>query len=137
MGKYSKYQRKSPPRKQMNPLWRGIGCLLMLIVPAISYGVSFVFLQEAKRRGLVPPELLGYFHFPDWIWGVPFLNTIAQFLGSLKDVWAMLIFFVVILFILSGLVSLIYSMVYQIVGPARYTELDAPPSKSKTKVYKR
>lgn len=137
MGKYSKYQRKSLPRKGMNPIWRGIGCLLMLIVPAISYGIGYAFLQEAKRRNLVPPGLLGYFQFPDWVWGVPVLNSITRFLGGLQDVWAILIFFFVTLFILTGLVSLIYSMIYQFIGPARYTEFDAPPSKRKTKEYKR
>lgn len=138
MAKYSKYQRKSAPRRQMSPAWRGIGCLLMIIVPAISYGIGYAFLQEAKRRNLVPPDLLGYFHFPDWIWNIPFLNTIAGFLGSLKDVWATLIFFFVTLFIMAGLVSLIWSFIYQTFGPPRYTELDAVPDKHrKAKEYKR
>ncbi|MBI4732244.1 MAG: hypothetical protein HY781_09010 [Chloroflexi bacterium] len=137
MTKYSKYQRKSPPRKVMNPLWRGVGCLLMLIVPAMAYGIGYAFLQEAKRRALVPPGLLGYIHFPDWVWGKPVLDPLARFFGGLQDVWAMLIFFLATLFILTGLVSLIYSMVYQFVGPPRYTELDAPPSGRKTKEYKR
>lgn len=137
MGKYSKYQRKSKPRKVMSPLWRGIGCVLMLVVPAISYGLGYVFLQEAKRRNWVPPEMLGHFQFPEWAWGVPFLTTIIRFLASLKDFWAMLTFFLVTLFILSGLVSLIYSAVYQMVGPSRYTDLDAPPTNRKVKEYKR
>jgi hypothetical protein len=137
MTKYSKYQRKSPPSKPLNPIWRGIGCLLMVFVPAISYGIGYAFLQEFKRRGLVPTELLGYIQFPEWVWGVPFLNTIARFLGSLKDLWGMLVFFFATLFILSGLVSLIYSAIYQFVGPPRYTDLDAPPPKRKTKEYKR
>jgi hypothetical protein len=109
----------------------------MIIVPIISYFLSHVFLQAAKDRSLVPPELLGYFHFPDWIWGIPFLNTIAAFLASLKDVWATLIFFFVTLFILAGLISLVYSAIYQQIGPPRYSELDAIPSKRKTKEYKR
>lgn len=137
MGKYSNYQRKPQLRKAMNPIWRGIGCLLMLIVPAMSYGLGYVFLQEAKRRGLVPLGLLGHFQFPDWVWATPTLYTIARFLSSFQDVWAKLIFFFAILFILSGLVSLIYSMIYQFVGPARYTDVDAPPAKRKTKEYKR
>jgi hypothetical protein len=137
MGKYSKYQRKTITRREMNPIWRGVGCILIFIIPAISYGIGYAFLQEAKRRNLVPPGLLGHIHFPDWVWGVPALNTIARFFGGLNDVWAMLIFFFAILFILIGLVSLIYSMIYQLVGPARYTDVDAPPVKRKTKEYKR
>lgn len=136
MAKFEKYRRKSPPKKEISPLWRGIGCILMLIVPVISYGIAYVFLQEAKTLGWVPPELLGRIKFPDWMYGVPFLDTIARFFGSLKDLWAMLIFFFVTLFILSGLISLVYSALYQLVGPPRYNELDAPPTR-RGKEYKR
>ena len=31
------YRKKRP---QMNPIWRGIGCLLVVIVPLISYGLT-------------------------------------------------------------------------------------------------
>ncbi len=137
MAKYEKYRRKSPPKKEMSPLWRGIGCILMLIVPAISYGIAYVFLQEAKALGWVPPELLGHIKFPDWVFGVPFLDTMARFFGSLKDPWAMLIFFFATLFILSGLISLVYSAFHQLLGPPRYTDLDAPPPREKSKEYKR
>lgn len=137
MAKFEKYRRKSPPKKEISPLWRGIGCILMIVVPAISYVVAHAFLQEAKALGWVPPELLGRIQFPDWMFGVPFLDTIARFFGSLKDPWAMLIFFFVTLFILSGLISLVYSALYQTLGPSRYTELDAPPSRDKGKEYKR
>lgn len=137
MAKYSKYLRKTKPRKVMNPLWRGIGCLLMVIVPAISYWLANVILQEAKGMGFIPQELLGYLHFPDWAWEVPVLSTILPVFAGLRDVWAFLIFFAVIVLLISGLVSLLYSAGYQMVGPARYSELDSPPEKRKAKEYKR
>jgi hypothetical protein len=137
MSKYSKYQRKSPPGKQTHPVWRGIGCLLILFVPMISYGIGYLLLQEAKRLSIVPFQLLGYIHFPEWVIGVPFLSTMARFLGGFKDLGAKLVFFLVTLFILAGLVSLIYSAIYQAIGPSRYTELDAPPTGKKSKEYKR
>lgn len=137
MAKFEKYRRKSPPKKEISPLWRGIGCILMLVVPAISYVIAYAFLQEAKNRGWVPLDLLGRIKFPDWMYGVPFLDTMARFFGSLKDPWAMLIFFFVTLFILSGLISLVYSAFYQLLGPPRYKELDAPPASRKGKEYKR
>jgi hypothetical protein len=137
MTKYDKYRRKAAPRRKMNPMWRGVGCLLMIVVPAISYVIGRAFLEAAKNRNLIPPGLLGHIQFPDWVWGVPFLETTARFIGSLNDPLAMLIFFFVTLLILSGLVSMIYSMIYQVIGPPRYTELDAVPSKHKAKEYKR
>jgi hypothetical protein len=137
MTKYSKYQRKSTPRRQMSPVWRGIGCLMIIIVPILSYIISHALLQEAKRLNLVPPGLLGYIHFPSWVVGVPVLDFLARFFSSLKDLGGNIIFFVVVLFILTGLVSLIWSMIYQVIGPPRYTEVDAPPSRVKAKEYKR
>jgi hypothetical protein len=137
MTKYDRYRHKSPPRPRMSPIWRGIGCLLMLVVPAISFAIGYAFLQAAKSRNLIPPEILGYPKFPEWVLKVPFLATLAQFIGSLKDPVAMLIFFLVTLLLLSGLVSMVYSMIYQTMGPPRYTELDSPPEKRKAKEYKR
>jgi hypothetical protein len=137
MAKYEKYRRKSPPKQEMSPLWRGIGCILMLVVPAISYLIAYAFLQEAKNLGWVPQELLGRIKFPEWMFGVPFLDTIARFFGSLKDPWAMLIFFFATLFILSGLISLVYSAFYQLLGPPRYSDKDAPPPRWKGKETKR
>ena len=137
MGRYTRYQRQPLVRKRMNPIWRGIGCLLMIIVPVLSYWIGYFLLQQAKNRNLVPPGLLGKIHFPEWVLHTPALLTIANFISSLHDVWAMLIFFFVILTILAGLVSLIYSLVYQSVGPSRYTDVDAPPEKRKPKVYTR
>lgn len=137
MAKYEKYRRSPPPRRKMSPIWRGIGCLLMIIVPALSYLIGYAFLQAAKNRGLIPASLLGYPKFPDWVYGTRVLNTAAGFISNLKDPLAMLIFFFATLFLLSGLISLIYSAIYQTIGPPRYTELDALPSKHKTKEYKR
>ncbi len=137
MGKYSKYQRKSPPRREMSPIWRGIGCLLIIIVPAVAYGLTYLVLQETKRLNWVPAELLGYIQFPKWVWGLPVLDPVARFLGSLQDVWAFLILYIVLLLILIGLISLAYSLIYKIIGPPRYSELDAPPANKKAKDYTR
>lgn len=137
MTKYDKYRRPRRTRKKMSPIWRGVGCLLMITVPIISYVVGHALLQAAKSGGLIPPEILGYPKFPEWVYGVPFLDTLARFIGSLKDPLAMLLFFFATLLLLSGLISLIYSAIYQVLGPPRYTELDAEPSRHKAKEYKR
>ena len=137
MSKYMKYHRKSKPKKQVPPLWRGIGCIMMLAVPILSYVVGYAFLQEAKRRHWVPPELLGYYQFPDWVWDIPILETVVRFLSNIKDGTAMVIFFFVTFLLLTGLVSFLYTVFYQLVGPARYSELDAPPASRRTREYKR
>jgi len=109
----------------------------MVTIPTISYFLAYIFLQEAKARELVPPGLLGYIQFPDWVWKVPFLSSLLAFIAQLKDVWAMLVFFLAILLLITGLVTLVYTSVYQLLGPPRYSELDAPPEKRKVREYKR
>lgn len=138
MAKYAKYQKQSPPRKkEMSPIWRGIGCLLMIVVPILSYYIGLALLQAAKQRSLVPDYLLARIELPAFAWNLPVLGPLARFLYSLQDPWATLLFFLVTLFLLSGLISLVYSALYEMFGPPRYGELDAPPPRVKTKEYKR
>jgi hypothetical protein len=137
MGKYAKYQRKPRVKKGMNPIWRGIGCILLAVVPVIAYGLMLVFVPLVIATGKVPYKLLGHIIFPEWVFKVPTVGTIASYISSIENLWTNLIIFFVILLILTGVSSLLYSMVYSLVGPARYSELDAPPSKHKGKVYTR
>lgn len=137
MAKYSKFQRKSEAKPEMAPIWRGIGCILIIIVPLMSYGLTALLSPVLAGSGLVPPELMGKIELPTWALRTPALNEITSFIGGISDLWLKLIVFFIILLLMVSITSLIYSMVFQVVGPPRYTELDAPPSRRKVKVYKR
>jgi len=137
MAKYSKYVPQKRIRKIRNPLWRGIGCLLMIAVPAISYWIALYLLRLAKVYEYVPAVLLGHFQIPEWSRNIPAIASLFIFISSFEDFWAKIIFFLVTLLLLSGLISLAYSVMYQIFGPARYSELDSPPENRKAKEYKR
>jgi uncharacterized membrane protein YuzA (DUF378 family) len=137
MGKYAKYQRKAPVKRGLHPIWRGIGCILIIVVPLIAYGLMVLVVPSIIATGKVPYQLLGYVHFPIWVFKVRILADIAIFIGSINHLWLNIITFFVIVLILTGVASLLYAMFYSLVGPARYSALDAPPSKYKAKVYKR
>jgi hypothetical protein len=138
MGKYLKYEQKSQKKnKEMNPVWRGIGCILILLVPAMSYGLMLVFVPPIIATGMIPWELLGYVHFPVGLLSWPVLGPLLLFIGSINNLWINLIGFFVFLVVLSGTFSLLYSLVWQYAGPPRYTLLDVPPSDHKGKSYKR
>ena len=137
MAKYRKYERKSAPKPGTNPLWRGVGCILIVVVPLISYGLMTVVNPLLMASGLVPVEITGYVKFPDWSLRSPFLSGITSFIGGIDNLWLKLIVFFVILLLLTTISSMVYSMIYQLVGPPRYSERDAPPSKQKAKAYKR
>jgi hypothetical protein len=137
MAKYAKYQRPLKPKKLMNPLWRGIGCILIVVVPLLAFGLTVLFVQPIIATGLVPNQLLGYVHFPEWVFRYPMLSDTSTFISSLKDLWLNLIIFFVMVLILTSVSSLLYTVVYSIVGPSPYTDVDAPPSKYKPKKYTR
>jgi hypothetical protein len=138
MAKYAKYQRKTNRAQQnMNPIWRGIGCILIVIVPVMSYALAMLVIPPIHETGLLPRELFTHLTFPDWAYQTPVVSLIATFLSGVDNVWALLLFFLIFLLILSGLFSMVYAGIYQSVGPSRYTALDAPPSKYKGKRYTR
>lgn len=121
----------------MNPIWRGIGCILIIVVPLMAYGLMLVFVPPIIATGKVPNQLLGYVHFPAWAFKVPIVASIASFISSINNLWINIITFFVMLMILTTVASLLYSMIYTVVGPPRYSAQDAPPPKYKPKVYKR
>jgi hypothetical protein len=137
MGKYSKFQRKSPAKKGLHPIWRGIGCIFIIVVPLLAYGLMLVFVPPIIATGKVPPQLLGYVHFPDWAFRYRAISGIATFISSLNNLGVNIVTFFVMLLILTAVASLLYSMIYSVVGPARYSQVDAPPSKYKAKKYTR
>jgi hypothetical protein len=137
MGKYAKYQRKSVEKRGMNPIWRGIGCILIIIVPLMAFGLMVVFTPSIISTGKVPYQLLGHVHFPDWAFKLRITADIASYISSIDNLWMNIITFFVMLLILTAVTSLLYSMIYTLVGPARYSAQDAPPPKYKGKKYTR
>lgn len=139
MSKYRTYQRKAPPpQREPHPIWRGIGCLIMLVVPVLSFGISTILIQLAPSMGIqLPVELLGRPFMPEYMFVVPGLVGIINWLGSIDNLYALLLGTFIIGVLLSAVLALIYAFVYRIVGPPRYTELDAPVENIKVKRYKR
>lgn len=139
MAKHRSYERKLPPRsKEPHPVWRGIGCLIMLIVPALSLGLSMILVQAAPALGIsLPPGLLGRPVMPDFLFMVPGLVPILYWIQSLNNLYAILVGMFTITILLAGLIALLYAFAYRVVGPPRYSGVDAPPPNVKVKKYKR
>ncbi|MGD0877299.1 MAG: hypothetical protein ABSA01_04015 [Anaerolineales bacterium] len=137
MGRYSLFHYPPKKKPEANPLWRGVGCIIMVALPLISLGLTILSIPKLIATGLVPYQLLGRVTFPIWVIRTPFLNSIAFFIRSIDNLWLGLLAFVVILVLISGVSSIIYVSVLQVIGPPRYTELDAPPTGYKPKPYKR
>ena len=137
MSSYNKYQHKSKERQGLNPIWRGIGCILLVVVPLLSFGLTVILIPFLVATGYVPLELLGRVNFPNWVYRAPVLSIIASLIHGINNLWLGVVVFFVVLLLLTGIFSLIYVTIMQFLGPPRYSEKDAPPSRYKAKEYKR
>ncbi len=140
MSKYQTYARKSrPPRRnEPHPIWRGIGCVIILFVPVLSYILSTIAVDYALKSGIqIPAGLLGSPVMPDWLFVVPGLVGFLNWIESQYNLYAYLLMALFFAVALGGVMSLVYAILYRIAGPPRYTELDAPPPSVKTKKYTR
>lgn len=122
-----------------HPIWRGIGCITIIMIPLISYGLAMAFVDIGKKAGWpIPYQLLGTPQFPDWAWKISSLSPLVRSLSTVPDLYANLFISVVFMVILGGLSSFAYALVYRFIGPSRYGPQDAPPPKgTKLKRYKR
>ena len=137
MGRYRETVKQKQKATGPPPIWRGIGCMLIFLVPVISYAAADVSMPFFLNRGLVPRELLFTPQAPDWLQISPALVQVFNFLFRRYGILATLgLTFIYIIFI-TGILSVIYALLYRMTAPSRYGPMDAPPPRIKIKKYKR
>jgi len=139
MGRHSTRakEKESVVRNTVNPYMRGIGCLLMLIVPVFSYGVGYYLADQHIGIGLLPTEWYGFITVPPALANFRGLSFIANFLATQPHFMATLAFTVVTIVVVGGIVSIIFGYMYSIFAPSKYGPMDVPPPRVSTKKYKR
>jgi len=118
MAKYQKYNprdRAAPRPWSIHPVWRGIGCLMMVIIPIMAWAAATLLVQENAKRGWLPmpAQLVQTVNLP--------------LIGAAPFFFANLLTAVILALIGFGLFTIIYSMIFSALGPPRYGPLDAPP----------
>lgn len=139
MSKYSKFrhERPKPPREE-HPVWRGIGCLLMVIIPVMSYAIAVELVNYGLQKNWpFPPAFVGHIQFPQWAWNTTIISRLITPIANFNNLGAVALVTVALIIVLGGIFSTIYAAVYRAVGPSRYTQMDAPPGKYRPKHYKR
>lgn len=133
MAKYSKFERKNKATAsyKIHPVWTGIGFLMIIIVPIISWAGAVEAVKFAKDQGW--PFLRSFPTYLDMFNSIPGLTSLAR----IQNLPAIAMFFILILVVLSGLLSFGYAIVYRVVGPPRYAPDDEPAPRVKTKKYGR
>jgi hypothetical protein len=140
MGKYTSMSRKKEVMRDqgVHPVMRGIGCIMIAVVPILSYGLALLAVDVWLQRSLpLPPAWLGYLKIPPWLFGISGLRVILNFLGSQNNLIANLFFTFAFAVVIGGTMSIIFGYIFRIFGPPQYGPLDAPPPRIKVKRYKR
>lgn len=140
MGKYSSHVKQAPkaPRGVVHPVMRGIGCLLIVIVPVLAYGIALLLVDYGVKNGWpIPPNWLSPPNFPPLLWRLQGVAAVLTILRTQPRLIAHLVFTVAITILIGGVMSVLYGYIYQVFGPPRYGPTDAPPPRVKAKPYKR
>jgi hypothetical protein len=119
------------------PIWRGIGCLLIVLIPIISFAAADLSLPFFIGRKLVPEELLITPKAPEWMGITPVLEQIFNLLLRRRNILATLSLTFIYILAVGGVLSVLYAYLYRLAAPPRYGPMDAPPPRVKIKKYKR
>lgn len=124
-------ERKERPWK-INPIWRGIGCFLLILVLLMSWYGAALFLRTNTTIEL-PWELTK-------IVEIPFSHIAAldkvildinHYFQASGFVFGQVFFTVIFAIIGFGILSVLYAFLYKIAGPPRYGPFDVPPDRIK------
>jgi len=140
MTKYTVASQRRVKREeqQLSPLWRGVGCLMMVVVPLVSYLLAVLVMQIAvAQEWPLPYQLLGYPVVSPTLWKVGSLAPLWGFIQSQSNLYGILLFTILFIVVLGAVVSFGYAAVYRYVGPPRFGPLDEPPLNLRVKRYKR
>lgn len=137
MGRYRETVRQKQKATGPAPIWRGIGCMLIILVPIISYAASDVTMPFFLNRGLVPRELLFTPETPEWLQIAPVVAQAYRFLFGRYAILATLGLTILYIVFIGGILSVLYAFMYRMTAPSRYGPMDAPPPNIKIKKYKR
>ena len=126
--------------KETHPIWRGIGCVLILVIPAISIVISNLLVNFALANKAIklkiPYQLLGIPKMPDILYKSAGLKPLLPLL-RIPNLYAYIVASIICILLISSVISLVYAVVYRMANPYRYGPLDEPPSRIKAKKHSR
>jgi hypothetical protein len=124
---YRKQQQERPWK--INPVWRGIGCFLILLVPIMAWVAATVFINSNLNIIQTPemnkPLTIKYSRIMEVDRVIAGFN---RFTNDNHLVGGLFFYFILFLIVGYGLLAFIYAVLYRLVGPPRYGPFDIPPS---------
>jgi hypothetical protein len=127
-------QQYRQPRDQrpwkIHPVWRGIGCALLVLVPIMSWYATSLFLHS-NEKVVLPWELTRVVTIPytrvaqiDKV-----IVQINRYFDSTGFVFGQIFFTIIFSIIGFGVIAFLYAILYRVAGPPRYGPFDVPPNR--------
>jgi hypothetical protein len=134
MGFSSQQYRKDRQERpwKIHPAWRGIGCILFLLIPIMSWVIATLLLQSNLKIPL-PYQMMQ-------VVAIPFTHireidkvilSINQYFDATGFVFGQLFLTIIFSIIGYGIMAFLYAVLFGIAGPPRYGPFDVPPSRIK------
>jgi hypothetical protein len=121
MSKYDRFSQKTtkPRPWKIHPIWRGIGCFLLILVPIVAYAGGELLIAANQQQGWfpLPAEMLRAISLP--------------LLGRVPHLIASVVVTLLLSFAGFGILTVFYALVYQLFGPPRLGPMDAPPIRAR------
>jgi hypothetical protein len=139
MSKYQIYQRQKrvPRRRSIHPVWQGIGCVMLILMPLLAWGIEEILFQIAlQQRWPIPYEWSLPPRWPQWMWQLPFLTPFLASTQSWTHFTARLLAWVAVLVILWLVLLFVYAAIYKASAPKDPVQEMLPPP-PKVKRYRR
>lgn len=119
MGMRGSNLKQKEMRAGIHPAWRGIGCLLMILVPIISFAAADVYIESNLDKIAIPFSLR--------------MNLDTIVLGVVRFFPAKLLLAVIVTFALFAMIFILYSVMYSVIGGNKRGPMDVAPSRKKIK----
>src|SRR3989304_4916854 len=114
MTKYESFNRRraSKPRAvNPHPIWNGIGCLMLIIVPVIAFGLAVITLDAAvEKEWPLPAQFLGYIRLPRFLYSSQVLVPVLDAITGIEYLYGYLAFTLFYTIIFGGIMSFVYAL---------------------------
>lgn len=124
------YHKEQQERKwRVHPAWRGIGCILFLLIPIMSWFGTIMIFQSGIKIPLLwemtKIVTLPYVH-------ISFIDRLSlqinKFFIQIGLMTGQLYLTILLSVVGFGILAFLYAVLYRVAGPPRYGPFDVPPS---------